>query len=438
MKAVITFILALWFGQAGLAQIDLSDADGKDLVNNFIDLKEVYDKGSGPKVKAVSEELESLLPLVKEADLTVDELYYIYDTFKEIKNNNKKKYHVGEMLNKFYTDLSKFVKKVNDHPEEFGLVSKDQTSRGREEITKDLEELPLVEDEDPVKEFLYSWGLLFLVASILIITLIMAHRRKKKSKRQKSVRQTQKPSADRQLPTQTASVTHSPNKPSIIAMLKNLFKEKKNIDDLKDNKVELQNEGDNLHQQNNIEDVQVPPVENKPPSIINPDPGSSILGAGERPTIEQLQARIKQLEEDKLRLEEDKQKLRDEMMQSTEEAAVKKPTASHHSEFYLSTPNKDGSFNESGKSNSFKPYASMYKFTVTGQEGKSAEFEFCSDPSTLPDALNYPDTYLLPVCENNNPTNPHARNIKTQKRGVAEFDGGKWVLKTPARIWFEA
>ena len=118
-------------------------------------------------------------------------------------------------------------------------------------------------------------------------------------------------------------------------------------------------------------------------------------------------------------------------------APTKKKASKLLTEFFLSTPNKDGSFNELGKSKKFKPYGTMYKFTLSDPEGMYGEFEFWNDTSNLHKALNDPDTYLLPVCENWNPININASSIRTEVRGEAEFDNGRWVLKRKARIYFE-
>lgn len=103
-------------------------------------------------------------------------------------------------------------------------------------------------------------------------------------------------------------------------------------------------------------------------------------------------------------------------------------------EFYLSTPNEDGSFNNNGKSKIFKPTASLYHFVVSEKDKNMAAFAFVNDESAIVRALNYPDTCLLPVCQELNAHNMDARAIKTEEPGLVELVNDKWVLKEKARI----
>ena len=104
--------------------------------------------------------------------------------------------------------------------------------------------------------------------------------------------------------------------------------------------------------------------------------------------------------------------------------------------YYFSTPQADGSFNDSNKSDMFTPTSSMYKFTLLSNT--KAHFEFINDESTLKDAINYPDTYLLPVCRAENTRNIKATKITTiGKGGVAELNNGRWEVKEKAVIRYE-
>ena len=103
--------------------------------------------------------------------------------------------------------------------------------------------------------------------------------------------------------------------------------------------------------------------------------------------------------------------------------------------FYLSTPQLDGSFNDNSKTAAYVPTSSMYKFNLISSD--KAKFEFVNDPSSLKDALNYPDTYLLPVCRSLNARNINAYKIITTDSGVAELREGKWVVSHKAVIRYE-
>ncbi len=104
--------------------------------------------------------------------------------------------------------------------------------------------------------------------------------------------------------------------------------------------------------------------------------------------------------------------------------------------YYFSTPQSDGSFNDSNKADMFTPTSSMYKFTLLSNT--KAHFEFINDESTLKDAINYPDTYLLPVCRAENARSTKATKITTiGKGGIAELNNGRWEVKEKAVIRYE-
>lgn len=153
--------------------------------------------------------------------------------------------------------------------------------------------------------------------------------------------------------------------------------------------------------------------------------------ANYRHTFEQKDSKIKELEQ---RLEH-KEKTPASTMEWQDVGAASSTVAAYQKEeFYLSTPNKDGSFNDNGKSKVFKPTASLYHFTVMNRLKNTAEFEFVNDEGAVVRALNYPDTCLLPVCKEVNALNPNARGIQTVKKGVVQLMNDKWVLKEKAEI----
>ena len=109
-------------------------------------------------------------------------------------------------------------------------------------------------------------------------------------------------------------------------------------------------------------------------------------------------------------------------------------------EYYLSTPNQDGTFNASSMSEQFRPSASIYKFVVTQKNGNHwAEFTVSDDSEAVKDALSSPNSYLDPVCESVNAFFPGAKRIVNVRPGQALRQGDKWVVKPDqkARIRYE-
>ena len=116
------------------------------------------------------------------------------------------------------------------------------------------------------------------------------------------------------------------------------------------------------------------------------------------------------------------------------------PTLPKREEYYLSTPNQDGTFNASSMSEQFRPSASIYKFVVTQKNGNHwAEFTVSDDSEAVKDALSSPNSYLDPVCESTNSFFPGAKRIVNVRPGQALRQGDKWVVKPDqkARIRYE-
>ncbi len=104
--------------------------------------------------------------------------------------------------------------------------------------------------------------------------------------------------------------------------------------------------------------------------------------------------------------------------------------------FFLSTPNSDGSFNNSSANVSFREGASIYRF----QNAKENRAQFWVDErdASVKLALSYPDKNLDPVCDALNAFDPRARKIFTAEPGLAELTGDKWRVITKARIRYES
>ena len=104
--------------------------------------------------------------------------------------------------------------------------------------------------------------------------------------------------------------------------------------------------------------------------------------------------------------------------------------------FYLSTPNLDGSFNESSSSPIYKEGATIYKFTKTSFN--KAKFEIDSKSASMKLALQYPDKNIDPVCDAVGPYFPTATRIATIQPGEVELQGDKWIRNTKAKISYES
>lgn len=99
-------------------------------------------------------------------------------------------------------------------------------------------------------------------------------------------------------------------------------------------------------------------------------------------------------------------------------------------EFYLSTPNSDGTFNVSSMTPTYKPTASIYKFSITREDEQSiAAFTVAEQYESIKDALSSPGSYLDPVCESVNAFSPLAKKIRNIRPGRAIREGDKWVVR---------
>lgn len=106
--------------------------------------------------------------------------------------------------------------------------------------------------------------------------------------------------------------------------------------------------------------------------------------------------------------------------------------------FYLSTPNTDGSFNESSASPTYKEGASIYKFTKI--ENSRAKFQIDERETSVKFALTYPDKSIIPVCDSVNEYESKYTRIRTLNQGEAELQNGKWIVNKnqKAKIRYES
>lgn len=141
---------------------------------------------------------------------------------------------------------------------------------------------------------------------------------------------------------------------------------------------------------------------------------------------------IQNKERERLRLEQDRVVVQNTPKNVVELDPTPPPQAVVLEPFYFSSPSKDSTFKDSNRTAHFKLGHSIYQFSP--QSETKATFSFINDASNVHDALNYPETLLLPVCRADNDRNPRATAIETKTPGIAELEGDKWVVKQPALI----
>lgn len=172
------------------------------------------------------------------------------------------------------------------------------------------------------------------------------------------------------------------------------------------------------------------------------DRGNSNQGASSfevnkmKDEIEKLRGEVKQLnykiESSRIPLEIVQPKYEQQSRQDIKQPEVKSET------FFLSTPNSDGSFNESSVSATYKEGASIYKFTKVGNN--RAKFQIDEREASVKLALTYPDKSIDPVCDAVNAFNPKAKKITTVDVGEAELLNDKWIVNKSqkAKIRYES
>jgi hypothetical protein len=103
--------------------------------------------------------------------------------------------------------------------------------------------------------------------------------------------------------------------------------------------------------------------------------------------------------------------------------------------FFLSAPNIDGTFDKSSSSSTYRPGATIYKFTSLGNN--KAKFRISEVDASIKLALQYQDKTIDPVCDNLNAYDPQSTKIVTVSEGEAELQGEKWVCNIKAKIRYE-
>jgi hypothetical protein len=154
---------------------------------------------------------------------------------------------------------------------------------------------------------------------------------------------------------------------------------------------------------------------------------------------QRLKARLETLEHELKKMENSK--IPFEVVQPKYESntfkEVKQEEPKPYSEIlFLSTPNADGSFNESSASANYREGASIYRFTKTSSN--RANFQVEDKEASVKLALQFPDKNIDPVCDAVNAFNPKAKRIVTIESGEVELIGDKWIKNNKAKIRYES
>jgi hypothetical protein len=100
--------------------------------------------------------------------------------------------------------------------------------------------------------------------------------------------------------------------------------------------------------------------------------------------------------------------------------------------FFLSAPQKDGTFNISSESSTFRDDASMYRFDE--YEQNNATFIVADKREAIQRLIASAETCILPVCVEKNAYDQNATSIVTDKPGIAVRENDKWRVTTKAEI----
>lgn len=157
-------------------------------------------------------------------------------------------------------------------------------------------------------------------------------------------------------------------------------------------------------------------------------------------TISNLETKIQKLDSEIRVLKDqlDKGYAHNDIIQTKYEQPIQPEIKSNPEIFYLSTPNSDGTFNDSSASLSYKEGASIYKFTKIGNN--KAKFQIDERDASIKLALQYTDKNIDPVCEAENAYNPRSNFIRTVVQGEAELLDDKWLVykAKKAKIRYES
>ena len=100
---------------------------------------------------------------------------------------------------------------------------------------------------------------------------------------------------------------------------------------------------------------------------------------------------------------------------------------------YAKTPISDKVFNASDVTENKD--GKFYKFLI--KDNNQAEFEFYNTENSAIRAVNAPDSFLYPACEETEPLNQNAKRIITNKPGIVIKRDDKWIVKEKAQITYE-
>ena len=122
---------------------------------------------------------------------------------------------------------------------------------------------------------------------------------------------------------------------------------------------------------------------------------------------------------------------RDALNKSNQVTKVK-PTSV---KYYLSTPNSDGSFNESSAKNTFTEGATIFSLRDIGNN--KYEVYANDNESSVKLALQYPDKNIDPIFNAISAYNPNAKTLQTVVPAIVELIGGKFNLISKGEITYD-
>jgi len=181
--------------------------------------------------------------------------------------------------------------------------------------------------------------------------------------------------------------------------------------------------------------TKVPPVTTQKLTVKQPEEPSNL---GESPNLSEevnkLRISVAKLKEEIKELKDriDKDDVNRTRFEKNNQGGQQLSSAPRGEVFYLSTPNMDGSFNETSVKSTYQEGASIYKFTKTS--ANDAEFQIDNSESSVKLALAYPDKNIEPACEAQNAYDAKADRIATVQSGKAVLDGDKWRVTKKAQI----
>jgi hypothetical protein len=105
--------------------------------------------------------------------------------------------------------------------------------------------------------------------------------------------------------------------------------------------------------------------------------------------------------------------------------------------FFLGTPPAEKILKKQLFTRSFIPGVTLFRFVISDNDERSAEFRFAGDERSTRDALSSPYKFIEPICNIENPDAAGTRKIATTSAGIVEKSGEDWIIKRKATVRYE-